>query len=48
MFRLAGIAQGVYKRGLDGIASSDKAKTYGKFVKFLSDIAWQIASRSGG
>jgi aminoglycoside phosphotransferase (APT) family kinase protein len=48
MFRLAGIAQGVYKRGLDGIASSDKAKTYGKFVEFLSDIAWQIASGSGG
>ncbi len=48
MFRLAGIAQGVYKRGLDGIASSDKAKTYGKYVAFLSDIAWQIASSGEG
>lgn len=44
-FRLAGIVQGVYKRGLDGIASSDNAKTYGDQVQFLSDIAWQIASR---
>lgn len=42
MFRLASIVQGVYKRGLDGIASSDKAKTYGDHVQFLSDIAWQI------
>lgn len=48
MFRLAGIAQGVYKRGLDGIASSDKAKTYGKYVAFLSEIAWQIASSGEG
>lgn len=44
LFRLAGIVQGVYKRGLDGIASSDDAKTYGAQVQFLSDIAWQIAS----
>jgi aminoglycoside phosphotransferase (APT) family kinase protein len=44
MFRLASIVQGVYKRGLDGIASSDKAKTYGEQVQFLSDIAWQIVS----
>jgi len=48
MFRLSAIAQGVYKRGLDGIASSDKAKTYGKYVQFFSDIAWQIASSSEG
>jgi aminoglycoside phosphotransferase (APT) family kinase protein len=48
MFRLAAIVQGVYKRGLDGIASSDKAKTYGEHVQFLSDIAWQIASSSEG
>jgi hypothetical protein len=48
MFRLAAIVQGVYKRGLDGIASSDKAKTYGEHVQFLSDIAWRIASGSEG
>jgi aminoglycoside phosphotransferase (APT) family kinase protein len=48
MFRLAAIVQGVYKRGLDGIASSDKAKTYGEHVQFLSDIAWRIVSGSEG
>jgi len=35
IFRLAAIVQGVYKRGLDGIASSDNAKSYGKQVRFL-------------
>ncbi len=44
LFRLAAIVQGVYKRGLDGIASSEYAKKYGIQVHFLSDIAWQIAS----
>jgi aminoglycoside phosphotransferase (APT) family kinase protein len=44
VFRLAAIVQGVYKRGLDGIASSDNAKTYGDYVKFLSNAAWQILS----
>jgi aminoglycoside phosphotransferase (APT) family kinase protein len=44
IFRLAAIVQGVYKRGLDGIASSDKAKTYGAQVRFLADIGWRIAS----
>jgi aminoglycoside phosphotransferase (APT) family kinase protein len=45
MFRLAAILQGVYKRGLDGIASSDKAKTYRMQVQFLSDTALRIVSR---
>ena len=45
MFRLAAIVQGVYKRGLDGIASSDTAKTYGEQVRFLSDAAWRIVSK---
>ena len=45
IFRLAAIVQGVYKRGLDGIASSDNAQTYGAFVKLLSDAAWQIVSK---
>ena len=44
MFRLAAIVQGVYKRGLDGIASSDNARTYGDQVRFLADLGWQIAS----
>ncbi len=46
MFRLAAIVQGVYKRGLDGIASSDKAKDYGKYGRFLADLAWKIVSGS--
>jgi aminoglycoside phosphotransferase (APT) family kinase protein len=37
-FRLAAIVQGVYKRGLDGNASSDRAKTYGAFAKMLGDL----------
>jgi aminoglycoside phosphotransferase (APT) family kinase protein len=42
MFRLASIAQGVYKRGLDGIASAANAKTYGVYVQFLSDAGWNL------
>lgn len=45
IFRLAAILQGVYKRGLDGIASSDKAESYGIRVRYLSDIGWKIACR---
>ncbi len=37
-FRLAAIVQGVYKRGLDGNASSDKAKTYAAFARMLADL----------
>jgi aminoglycoside phosphotransferase (APT) family kinase protein len=44
IFRLAAIVQGVYKRGLDGIASSDTAKRYGAQVRFLTDIGWQVAT----
>lgn len=44
IFRVAAIVQGVYKRGLDGIASSAKAESFGMYVRFLSDAGWQIAS----
>jgi aminoglycoside phosphotransferase (APT) family kinase protein len=44
MFRLAAIVQGVYKRGLDGIASSRQAMAYGDMVQVLSDAAWGIVS----
>lgn len=37
-FRLAAIVQGVYKRGLDGNASSERAKTYGAFARMLADL----------
>jgi aminoglycoside phosphotransferase (APT) family kinase protein len=42
LFRMAAIVQGVYKRGLDGIASSVDAKKYGTYVLFLADAAWHI------
>ena len=45
IFRLAAIAQGVYKRGLDGIASSERATQYGNAAKMLADAAWEIVNR---
>ncbi len=45
MFRLASIIQGVYKRGLDGIASSEQARSYGRYVLFLAEVARQVISR---
>jgi aminoglycoside phosphotransferase (APT) family kinase protein len=42
LFRFAAIVQGVYKRGLDGIASSENAETYGAMVQLFSDMGWQI------
>jgi len=44
IFRLAAIVQGVYKRGLDGNASSADAKAYGELVYYLSDKGWKIVS----
>ena len=46
MFRLASISQGVYKRGLDGNASSERAKTMGDACRHLADKAWEIAQSS--
>jgi aminoglycoside phosphotransferase (APT) family kinase protein len=43
LFRLAAIAQGVYKRSLDGNASSPDAVMYGEAVKLLADIACKLA-----
>jgi aminoglycoside phosphotransferase (APT) family kinase protein len=45
IFRLAAIVQGVYKRGLDGIASAANAREYGDMVRFLSDTAWQLVAK---
>lgn len=42
MFRLAAIVQGVYKRGLDGNASSPNAREFGKMVPYMANIAWEI------
>lgn len=44
MFRLAAIGQGVYKRGLDGNASSTRALEMRRLVKLVSDAAWQLVS----
>jgi aminoglycoside phosphotransferase (APT) family kinase protein len=40
IFRLASISQGVYKRGLDGNASSARATTFKDVCRLLSDMAW--------
>ena len=45
IFRYAGIAQGVYKRGLQGNASSQEAMSLGDIVEVASDKAWEIAQR---
>jgi aminoglycoside phosphotransferase (APT) family kinase protein len=42
LFRLAAILQGVYKRGLEGNASSDTASTYGAAVAQLGGIAVKL------
>lgn len=46
-FRYASIIQGVYKRGLQGNASSDTAKGLGSFVKTTGDIAWSLVEKNG-
>jgi aminoglycoside phosphotransferase (APT) family kinase protein len=46
IFRYAGIAQGVYKRGLQGNASSQEAMSLGDIVEVASDKAWDLAVRS--
>jgi aminoglycoside phosphotransferase (APT) family kinase protein len=45
IFRYAGIAQGVYKRWLQGNASSQEAMRLGDIVEIASDKAWEIAQR---
>jgi aminoglycoside phosphotransferase (APT) family kinase protein len=42
MFRSAAIIQGVYKRGLDGNASSEKALEYKDAARLRSERAWQL------
>lgn len=40
-FRIAAIVQGVYKRGLDGNASSKVGKEYASFANMLATLGWQ-------
>ncbi|MCA9552887.1 MAG: phosphotransferase [Myxococcales bacterium] len=44
LFRLAAIAQGVYKRALDGNAADPKAGMYGMAAQMLADLAWQVVN----
>lgn len=46
-FRSAGIAQGVYKRGLMGNASNDQALTIGKLVEPLAQLAIDVIQGNG-
>lgn len=41
MFRSASIAQGVYKRGLDGNASSDHAAEFSDACRTRAEVAWK-------
>jgi aminoglycoside phosphotransferase (APT) family kinase protein len=47
LFRLAAIVQGVYKRGLDGNASSETATMYGNRAKALAALAWSMVEKKG-
>jgi aminoglycoside phosphotransferase (APT) family kinase protein len=42
LFRSAGIVQGVYKRGLDGIASNATATTFGAVARQQAEYAWAL------
>jgi aminoglycoside phosphotransferase (APT) family kinase protein len=46
MFRSAGIIQGVYKRGLDGNASSAKALEYADAARMRSERGWALVEAS--
>ena len=45
LFRLAAIVQGVYKRGLDGNASSESATKYGNRARGMADLAWSMVEK---
>jgi aminoglycoside phosphotransferase (APT) family kinase protein len=47
LFRTAAIVQGVYKRGLDGNASSAHASEYGVRVRRSAAAAWRAARQPG-
>ena len=46
LFRIAAIAQGVYKRGLDGIASSERAKSFGDACRIRAELAWSMVEEA--
>jgi aminoglycoside phosphotransferase (APT) family kinase protein len=47
-FRLASIVQGVYKRGLQGNASSPQALTRKDVVDRAANLGWQLAKKADG
>jgi aminoglycoside phosphotransferase (APT) family kinase protein len=46
IFRLAGIAQGVYARSQQGNASNERAKELGALVAPMAEYAWSIAEKA--
>ena len=48
MFRMAGIAQGVYKRGLDGNASSENALDYADTARKCAECGWKLLQETAG
>lgn len=46
MFRLGAISQGVYKRGLEGNASSPDAIKRGAKARLLAEAGWRIAEKA--
>jgi len=42
LFRLAAISQGVFRRGLQGNASSERAQEFGQLARNLSNQAWAM------
>nr|WP_206419830.1 phosphotransferase [Minwuia thermotolerans] len=47
MFRSAAIVQGVYRRGLDGNASSDAAKNFAGFAEQRAKWGWNVLRDAG-
>lgn len=46
LFRSAGIVQGVYKRGLDGIASSEQWRERGDSCRLQAELAWALVEKN--
>jgi aminoglycoside phosphotransferase (APT) family kinase protein len=46
LFRVAAILQGVYKRGTEGIASSNNALEHGQRARKLAELGWQFAQHA--
>ncbi len=47
LFRAASIVQGVYKRGLDGNASSSRALEFKEVCRIRSEVAWGLVEAHG-